>query len=407
MKIKIFTILLLLGCTNINFAQSKKLVIKQKVEVLGSLAREPMFAEHPSGTLFMTGYHNAVTIPQLWKSTDKGETWNKVNVGTKAEGAHANSDADLVIDPDGVIYLLSMKYTEIPPNLPGFDMSKTKGEHIVLGISKDEGKTWKWRYISQNPYDDRPWIEIASDKTVHIIWNDGKGVHYATSRDQGQTWQKRPDIYSKGGSSHFAAGPKGQLAVRISPSSASGHGFDKGVDLLRLSLDFGKTWSEAKLPGNRKWEKNVFKGTPRWVEPIAWDSQGRLYYLWSEGKRLVLGRSADNGKTWETWQIVKNKEVVYFPYLTVTHNKVACTWVARYQKKVWHNAAIVDLSQKKPVIARLAPQQLEIYSNTRMATGGEYFPIKRLKDGDYGMATVIQNIKNKRVGFTWWRLRYE
>ena len=191
MKFKTFSLLLLfLTFANKLTTQAQKLLIKQKVEVLGSLAREPMFAEHPSGALFVTGYHNAVTIPQLWKSIDKGKNWSKVNVGTKAEGAHGNSDADLVIDPDGVIYLLSMKYTEFSVK----ESRVTDRGHIAVGVSKNAGETWQWKYISKNNFDDRPWIEITPDKTAHIIWNDGKGVHYVVSRDQGKTWQKRPHV---------------------------------------------------------------------------------------------------------------------------------------------------------------------------------------------------------------------
>lgn len=390
----------------LSYAQDfKKLVVGEKVDFLSSLAREPMIAEHPTGILFLTGYSNESKTPQLWKSIDKGKSWIKIDVGSMSEGAEGNSDVDLAIDPDGTIYFISMKFTELPEDRSNFDYSTLKGEHIAIGVSDDVGETWKWAYLSKNDYDDRPWIKIAPDKTAHAIWNDGKGINHATSQDKGQTWQQQPRIFSKGGSSHFSIGPEGQLAVRVSPSSASGSQFDKGVDLIRLSVDHGQTWSDVKLPGQRDWSEEFNIGTPRWVEPIGWDSINRLYYLWSEGKQLKLGRSEDNGENWQVWTVEESDQTVYFPYMTVLDNSIACTWISGFKQKLRHHAAIVEL-KGEPKTTKSDPLELDIWSRSgnQLSTGGEYFPIILLSDGDFAMATVIQNIKEKRFGFTWWRL---
>jgi len=261
--------------------KTEKLIVEEKVDQLGSLAREPMLAQHPNGDLYVAGYKNSTESPQLWKSTDVGKNWSSVDVGTREQGADGNSDVDLVIDQNGNIYFLTMRYSTVPADTTGFDWTSMKGEHVAVGISRDVGNTWEWTYLSQNDYDDRPWIDIASDGSVHVIWNDGKGVHYVSSNDQGSTWNERRAIYDKGGSSHLAAGPDGSIAVRISPTSASGWVFDEGADLMLLSNDFGITWSEVTLPGERDWSPEFGQGTPRWVEPIGWNENGTLYYLWS------------------------------------------------------------------------------------------------------------------------------
>ncbi|MGB3588608.1 MAG: hypothetical protein WBA23_18820 [Tunicatimonas sp.] len=38
---------------------------------------------------------------------------------------------------------------------------------------------------------------------------------------------------------------------------------------------------------------------------------------------------------------------------------------------------------------------------------GNCFPIIPLSDGDFGMATPIQNKRDNQFGFTWWRLAVE
>ena len=34
------------------------------------------------------------------------------------------------------------------------------------------------------------------------------------------------------------------------------------------------------------------KGTPRWVEPVAWDADGALYSLWGSQRGVVVGAIA-------------------------------------------------------------------------------------------------------------------
>src|SRR5215813_7437710 len=49
------------------------LAITQQVEKLGLLAKEPMIAVHPDGTLFVAGFGEP--SPTLWSSGDRGATW--------------------------------------------------------------------------------------------------------------------------------------------------------------------------------------------------------------------------------------------------------------------------------------------------------------------------------------------
>lgn len=386
-----------------------ELIIVNKIDHLSTLAREPMVAEHPNGSLFVTGYMNGSDSPQLWESRDYGKTWQSVDVGTPDEGAQGNSDVDLYIDSLGNIFLLSMTYTKLPEDISNFDFATMKGEQIIIGVSRDEGKSWDWEVISQRDYDDRPWITASSNGDMHIIWNDGKGVHYASSKDAGKSWQRQPDVHSKGGSSFLASGPHGQLAVRVSPMSASGFQMDKGVDFIRLSLDEGKSWQDVALPGNRDWSED-FSGIPRWVEPVAFDREDNLYAMWSEGKEMKLAMSTDYGESWQEYVISHTQDTTYYPYMVMSKQGLLCTWTSGFNEHIRHYAAVVKMDVTNVKVYTVDPLKLDMWSRFSVgeyqrSTGGEYFPIISLANGNIGMVTTIQNSQANRVGFSWWELR--
>ena len=288
--------IVVVGCSGGSYknATPNALTVEEPIHYIGSLAREPMVVEHSSGTLFVTGYNNISESPQLWRSEDDGATWEPVNVGTPADGADGDSCVDLGIGPDGTLYFMAMEYG---PKIPGDLTSAWVGKHIAVGVSHDVGMTWSWTYLSQDIYDDRPWIRVAPTGTAHAIWNDGKGVSHAISSDGGHTWVEQERIHPKGHSSHLAIGPNGEIAVRITPISASGYQYDEGVELIAVSTDEGQTWQKHVPPGKRDWDPTLKDPTKilRWVEPIAWDAEGVLYHMWSEGQGLFLARSKDEG----------------------------------------------------------------------------------------------------------------
>jgi hypothetical protein len=64
------------------------LVQLQRVDHLDEAAREPAIGKHPNGTLFVTGYgspegQTPQTVARLWKSSDDGVTWTRVNVAER------------------------------------------------------------------------------------------------------------------------------------------------------------------------------------------------------------------------------------------------------------------------------------------------------------------------------------
>lgn len=390
-----------------------RLVLADSVDHLDALAREGMVVQHPGGALFVSGYGD--TLPHLWRSSDKGASWQAVAVGA-LPGAAGNSDVDLAVGPEGTLYFMTMV----------FNRTTLEGASVQVAVSHDTGATWTWHPLSKTRFDDRPWIEVASDGVAHAIWNDGAGVAHATSTDRGQTWHEEQRVFTVGGSSHLAIGPRGEIAVRGVPLSASGNRFNAGADSLAVSTDQGQTWQRRAPPGSREWfpmrdttvtpPEWVQPARPRWVEPIAWDSAGALYSFWASGSRVMLARSTDRGATWSTWTVAEAAATPYYPYLIARGNgELAASWFTGVGDSLRANVARIQIAAdtSAPQVALAPSFQIESFgmaafgqSHTRN-TGGEYLALVFLRDGTLGMVLPIQNEAARRTGFAWRRYRSE
>ena len=365
-----------------------------------------MIVAHPNGTLFVAGYFNE-SVPTLYQSGDRGATWSRVNVGADAEGT-GNSDVDLAVARDGTLYLISMVY----------DRQKQEGTQISIGASGDAGRTWRWNVISKTKGDDRPWIDVAPDGTAHAIWNDGHGVSHVMSTDRGLTWSKPARIHDAGGSSHLAVGPRGEIAVRITPYGKSGFEFSPSADFVAVSHDRGSTWHKYASPSGVRWMKyeeleKIPDFIDRWVEPLAWDNAGNLYHVWTDSSGVHLARSSDQGVTWRRWQIATSGPRARFPYLTARGNgEIATTWWTGTNADLRGHVARIAIRGDSPRVEVSEPLLVDAWlrkpaqdSVPPRDTAGEYFAVTILENGELGVVTTIQNFLANRAGFTWWKFK--
>lgn len=393
---------------------SRALVALPPTDHVDLRAREPMLAEAPDGSLYVSGYGEG--YPVLWRSTDGGVQWTRVLVGTAADGAVGNSDVDLAISADGTIYLIVMMY----------DLAKEEGRGITVGSSRDRGASWRWTALSRDRFDDRPWIEVAPNGTAHAIWNDGQGVSHAVSTDRGLTWSERSRVAPKGMSSHLAISPTGTIAVRITPLSASANQFDAGIDSVAISADGGASWTMRGLPGARLWSAYDARAPMlRWVEPIAWDSANALYSLWSEGTSLRLARSSDRGASWTTVPVARGGDTLYFPYLIARGNgELGMSWFSGLRTRVRANVAHVRFEERLADTLGAVPAHSYDFASFRRVyfgnlqrdttdvtrerdTAGEYAALLFLRDGRLATVTTIQDFARQRYGFTFRPYRIE
>lgn len=392
------------------------LTVVQRVDALGDPAREPSLIVAPAGELFVAGYGAAAdgkmtdVEPRIWRSGDNGARWARLAVGAQAQGVVGNSDTSLARAPDGTLYFATLLYDPKRPH-----GKPETGDQMSVGASRDGGRTWKWTNLSKNPLDDRGWVAVGPDGAAHVVWNDGDHVFHAMSADDGQSWSKPVSILDGGGgSSHLAIGPNGHIAVRVSPTAASGSMIKPGQDLLLVSADGGRSWRTRKVPGQRQWGAEEDGGVPRWVEPLAWDARGALYLLWNQADGLHLGRSRDDGVSWKTWLLARTEgdDLMYFPYLIARGDgRLAATWYRGGADAVSWQAAmfrvgdrIEDLRLSKPVLADAWKRSAaEGYPRIRDAAG-EYTGLAWTPDGGIGVVTPIQDSVNHRFGFTYRRL---
>jgi hypothetical protein len=382
-------------------ADEPELLLERSVEHLAVPAREPMVVVHPSGDLFLAGYwryQDPESVPLLWRGRDGGRTWTAVDVGKVGDGARGNSDVDLAVGPEGTLYFVTM----------GFDRQSATGTHIAVAASSDNGASWRWVELSADRGSDRPWVGVVPDGTAHVIWNDGRGVRHAVSRDRGVQWEEQDRIADAGGSSHFAIGPGGELAVRLAPVSAAYNRFDAGIDRIAVSLDAGESWQVHDAPGERYWRPTPgeARGVPRWVEPLAFDDQGALYSFWSTGQGLVLARSRDGAASWEQWPVISGSTDVFYPYLAARGDgELAASWFSGQGDSLAVNVAylqVPDTNGEELKVWRAPSFQQDAWSGAPGAaardTAGEYLPVLFLDRDHLGIAEVIQRARRVAPG---------
>lgn len=373
----------------------------QPLSILGMPLREPAIVEHPDGALFVAGFDEDQTTdslyrPRLYRSDDGGTRWARVDQGDIAEGAAGNSDADLAVAPDGTLYHAAMEW------MPW-------GHAILVGASADAGATWRWQPVAVGPFVDRPWIAVAPDGMAHLTWSSPQGLHHASSDDRGATWTEGPLVHPSGGSGGLAVGPHGELAVRVFPLRAPaflGAAFvmllvDPAADGVAVSEDGGATWEMRKLPGTRAYGDPLGRGAdvPRWADPVAFDDEGTLYALWSEGDTLQLASSRDLGASWNVASLAKATDggrddgPFYFPYLAARGaGELVATWFSGTEDLHAHVAHAVWENAPTPVVtAHRFPLE--------GGTAGEYFQATFLREGGIAAAWPIVGASAEESGF--------
>lgn len=372
-------------------AEALAFALGEAVRVTGPRAVEPALAVAPDGALYVAGYEYyfvALQPASLWRSGDAGATWTPVNPGGPAQGAVGNSDVDLVVAPDGTLYLASMQWLSV-------------GVSISVGASADEGASWVWRTVAVDAWADRPFLAVSPDGVAHVVWSNARGLHHASSADRGRTWTEGPLVHASGGAGRIAAAPDGALAARVMPLSGptivplSGVevglfvGNDPAADGIAVSTDSGASWTFRTIPGNRTPFDRVGRGgdgTFRWAEPVAFDASGTLHTAWTEAGRLHLARSRDLGVTWDARAVADDAPArAIFPNLVVGAGGLLAGWYVEDGEALRAHVARIEWpADGEPSMARASFEPA-----TSGSPGGEYFAVGYLPDGRAAAATLL------------------
>ena len=138
----------------------------------------PVIAAGPAGTVYLTWQdgRNGNSDIYFARSTNNGESFHanqKINDDT---GSSDQYGANLVADENGAVYIA---WTD----------RRNGSFDIYLAHSSNAGEDWT---PNQNAYSSNfaeiPSLIMGADKTIYIAWKNLGGINFASSNDDGQTW---------------------------------------------------------------------------------------------------------------------------------------------------------------------------------------------------------------------------
>jgi hypothetical protein len=359
-------------------------------------AREPAIVQAPDGTLYVAGFWgfarvvekpgqpaNLAQQPLLWKSTDEGATWARVDTGLPVLGGVGNSDPALAVDAQSRLYYVTLSYYSAPVPaglpLPALPADPATTLSVFVGATADQGQTWAWTRLDQGSGHSHPWVAAAPDGTVHAVWADGMGIHHAASPDHGTTWAEGARVTQRGEAGSLGAAPDGSLAVRVAPI---GEASPEGADGVAVSRDGGSTWAYHPLPGDRTGEE------PHGFDGAAFDAAGVLYAAWNQGQAVWLGASRDLGATWDTFVLAREPEgtVPYFPYVRGgAAGELGVSWFAQTGQVVAARGAWVQGADQAAPRVRLGT----FLEDTGGTNHADYFQVELLQGGGLGAPVPV------------------
>lgn len=235
----------------------------------------------------------------FYRSTDAGETWEKVIVKTEPtdprQATFEGGDCDVAFDKAGTMY----------------SADSWLGS-ISVGASRDGGKTWTTGtpLAGLAPVADRPWLVGGPGGTVHLTYQDlqccmPSAIWYARSTDYGRTFTPPVSV--------AAATAEGEYTWEgnyvVSPDAKQLHLIytrrpDNGGSLetyppdevyVASSRDGGASWT-SKLVSKRE-------GPASFLYPsIGLDKGGILHAVWAERTKtdhpIFYSYSKDEARTW-------------------------------------------------------------------------------------------------------------
>lgn len=221
----------------------------------------------------------------LWRSVDGGASFQFIEnvAGKRVAPEVGGGDSHMAATPGGRLYYADLWLGD-----------------ISVVRSDDGGLTWTTGTLvaSNVPVNDRQWLATYGENVVYLAFNQlPYGPMVSKSVDGGVTWVTLPAV----GTSQ-TTGSIGNAVV--DPNDGSVYVTYQVCDELcadevwvTMSHDGGLTWTQARVHDGAGQVGNVFS-------PIAMDTSGNLYVVWSEtdpasGRaKAYVSSSTDKGLHW-------------------------------------------------------------------------------------------------------------
>lgn len=186
---------------------------------------------------------------------------------------------------------------------------------LLSMYSLDGGQNWQ---LGKNPTgsdidQSHPELLADQDGRFHLVWLDDRdengyqGIRYARTHDAGQRWELAQTVDDSTCSccwNRLMLGSDGQL-------NALYRNMEPRDMALTQSGDAGASWHKASTVGEFNW---IFDGCPHNGGALAQSSQTLHSLVWTGAENkagLYYLRSADNGQTWSTPQIMGNGSLAF------------------------------------------------------------------------------------------------
>jgi hypothetical protein len=285
---------------------------------------EPGIEIDSKGTIFVTAHKLSLTnegdrtASWLWRSGDNGKTFEPMS-GLATEQLYA-FEGDFATDARDRLYFVDTWAAD---------------NHFYR--YSDHGKTLDMFRPAVATYevDDRPWLAAHGNGFVYYLSNtgwkhDGRlTIHRST--DGGQTFDPVGYTLPRSGWGFLDADPNSKYVYAVANDVFYGREQDDNLPLegdahavyAWISKDRGDTWSKPHKIAKYKFGYQVENDGHDDAYPIVGVSpkDGSVYAFWTDdGKRLMLARSTDHGKTWRTWDVTPFDGIFSFPWMAVAPN---------------------------------------------------------------------------------------
>ena len=254
---------------------------------------------------FVTPYTGA---DYVWRSTDRGATWEYVGLAGLGVGPHALvtgfSDPTLAVDAAGNVYVAGIR-------IPGT---------VYTAKSSDSGRTWEGNPAAAFNAD-REWLAADLPDMVYLNGNATPGGRQLwRSTDGGRTWPIQ-------GVPLQGTGPTSPIVV--DPTDGRLYFSDAG--------NFGGFGTVQVFPNARSgdltttWRGFIRGGLPHaygFLNPIALDDAGNVYVVANTSSEVRLAYSTDRGESFTSVVVDRPGKEVLWPWVAAgADGRVAVAWL--------------------------------------------------------------------------------
>ena len=227
---------------------------------------------HPSGLVWLMGWKASPYNPIAWKSTDNGNTWTKVTIGSTLRGVFAAQDADTAL------------------------FGTTSGAMLR---TTDGGTIWDTVYTYGGGVGWFDGVKFLNADTVIAFGDaDGSGLCVVRSTDAGATWTRATNLPAEEATPDkwFALFTYNQAldvyGNTVWAALYSGSGLDPRI---LKSTDAGETWDSWSVPMAGGNTNNYYLKSINFMDDSLGFSVDRRT---SSAEYYWLHKTTDGGVTW-------------------------------------------------------------------------------------------------------------